>query len=92
MTMVRRNPPTRGLAVGPTTALDHEIMAQLADGHPRRPVEIAQAIGGVSANRVHTRLKVLLQRQLIERQRSTTIRNGPGASSYRKVPDGVPDP
>ena len=45
MTMVRRNPPTRGLAVGPTTALDHEIMAQLADGQSRRPVEIAQAIG-----------------------------------------------
>lgn len=82
LTTIVRAP--RPLPLGPTTPLDHEIVALLQDGRPREPREIQTALlDGVQLRSIHLRLRVLRQRGVLTRTRlDGGPRRGPGAGVY----------
>jgi predicted ArsR family transcriptional regulator len=72
---------------GPSTPLDHKIIAVLteADSRPCHAGQIAQKVGAGS-HAVSSRLKVLTDRGLIRREAVPNgPRRGPGAFLYRLV-------
>lgn len=86
---LREPPPRTATGRRPIMALDRDILA--AASTARRPVEIARDLRAsghptVSTQRVASRLKALVARDLAVRIRPTGgPRNGPGTSLYRRA-------
>jgi hypothetical protein len=73
------------LMLGPSTTLDHLIIAILADGRALEPRDIWLEISEESftLQQVHARLRVLRQRRAVVRDIAAGApRRGPGASRY----------
>jgi hypothetical protein len=96
MTMIElREPPARPASGRrPIMPLDKQIM-EITGDTPMRPITIAQALrrqgeyGNISTQRVASRLKSLVNRDMMVRIRPTGgPRNGPGTSYYRVKPTG----
>ena len=70
---------------GPTTPLDFEICAVLADGNPREPREILPHVNAVLPQ-IYARLRVLVVRGVLIRQSwPEAPKRGPGAGRYLKA-------
>lgn len=73
---------------GPTTELDHRILAVLQPGRELEPREIYAEIEGIQIQlpQVHSRLRVLTNRGAVTRiDIPTGPSRGPGAGKYRRT-------
>jgi hypothetical protein len=69
--------------MGPSTPLDEQIMAFLADGRVVELNDITRAVDG-RTHKVHARVQTLVGKGLVTWTRNPTgPQRGPGASSYR---------
>jgi hypothetical protein len=85
---LREPPPRTATGRRPIMPLDRKILDIASE--PLRPVQIAEALrrsgfAGISTQRVASRLKALVQRDMAERGRPTGgPPNGPGTSLYKR--------
>ena len=84
--MRREDPPGRARLTGPSTDLDELIVAALTARAGLRLSEITNQVEH-PLPAVHSRLRVLVSRNVVLRDRNPEVSNGPGASTYRLADD-----